>query len=119
MKIKKKFSDEISKALADHDEWAKPSFGNGIAGLVYGILLVLGVGLYQTVGMWASFAMFPSFVFFWLLCKYDSTLVSIWNEREKDRIVAQWVFKNSDRIVDSSSQPLDYEENLDGTNGDE
>lgn len=119
MNVSKKFSKEINEVLAEHGEWAKPSFGNGIAGLIYGILLVTGVVLYQTAGMWASFAMLPSFVFFWLLCKYDSTLVSIWNEREKDRVVAQWVVKNSDRIVDSVSQPLDYVENLDGTNEDE
>lgn len=115
----KKFSKELNKELAEHGEWAKPSFGGGVAGMVYGCLVGMGICLYYTAGVFASMAAIPSLGLFWVLCKYDKTLVSIWNEREKERVIAQWVVKNSDKIVDGAMQPLDYVENLDGTNEDE
>ena len=119
MKIKKEFSDEVQEALANHGEWAKPTFGNGLAGLIYGLVVGMGVCLYYIAGVWASMAAIPSLVFFWLLCKYDNTVVSFWNEREKERVVTQWLTKNIDRVLEDGTQVIVTKGNLDGTNEDE
>lgn len=118
MNVMKEFGPEIEKALAEHGEWARPSYGNGVAGMVYGCLFSMGVCLYYIAGVWASMAALPSLFLFWLLCKYDKIVVSLWNQNEKDKVISKWLSENTQRIADAAMQPLDYEENLDGTNGD-
>jgi len=108
-------SKGLQDALAD-GEWAKPRFGGMWQGLIYAVIASSAYLMYQAGGdnltltvPWALCG-----VMFYVLVKYDSTLVHLWNYYEKDRIVSEYIASNLEEIM-SDSQDIDSINDLDGT----
>lgn len=118
--IERKLTDDegLMDALNNHDGFAKHSFGGVWKGIIYAGIVAWGIAL---VGATGGTYMLPVLTSMWLgvlfnlLTKYDSTCVALWNQREYEEVVTKYTLENLDTIL----QDVDFEGNLDGTNGDE
>lgn len=116
-----KYEHEITEELSKEGTWVHRSFGGVWQGVLYAAIVAWGIILYGAIGsyhlpiattVWLA-------VQFWCMVAYDKTLVSYWNQYERDRIIAQWLHKNIDRVKDDVTQVTVIKGNLDGTSGDE
>lgn len=112
-----KLDEELKKALQNHDDWAKLTFGGVWKGLIYGLIVVGSVHAYSMAPLLITPWMLVAAAFY-VITKYDSTVVSLWNEREMQRVTSQYIMDNMDKL-EPGSYSIDIPNDLDGTNGDE
>jgi len=99
----------------DDGDWATERFGGVWKGITYGIIVVGGYFAMQD-SEWHLLPWLITGTMYWVITKYDSMCVTLWNQREYERVVTEFVTNNIQTILDDS-EVIDSKENLDGTNG--
>lgn len=116
---------KLKRAIAEHDGWAKHTFGGLWQGVIYAVLVYMTIAILGATGgnyLLALWVGVTTIVGFWAITKYDKLLVSLWNQRELEDVVTKYTLKNLDSLLPpliDDEYPIDSTENLDGTKGDE
>ena len=99
----------------DNGDWATPRFGGVWQGITYAVLVVGGYLAVQD-SEWHLLPWIMTGIMYWVITKYDSICVTLWNRQEYERVMTEFITDNIQTILEDS-EVSDSKENLDGTNG--